>query len=97
MKPIFISEVEIEIGDNLFLHINDLDFTPETPDYISGPPEDCYQGEGAGVDWKDENCTLIYRSKEYSIMKCPEGLSGHYYEEILEASNIKFEREYLNN
>ena len=44
-----IPSIEIEIGDNLFLYIEDLQFTPFKKGYISGRPEDCYEDEGAEV------------------------------------------------
>lgn len=64
MKKIFIPEVEIEIGDNLYLRITELSFSPAIPGYISSRPEDCYEPVPACASWKDENCHLTKKSKK---------------------------------
>lgn len=63
-KKMIIPEVEIEIGDNLYLQIKDVSFIPFKKGYISGDYEDCYPDDPAEADWKDENCRLVIRKKK---------------------------------
>jgi hypothetical protein len=63
MKSTTISRVEIEIGDNLYLRIDNVSFLPARPGYISGRPEDCYEDEPAVAEWKDEDCKLVIKKK----------------------------------
>lgn len=60
---ITIPRIEIEIGWNLYLRIENVSFIPFKAGYISGRPEDCYEDEGADADWKDEDCKLIIKKK----------------------------------
>ena len=58
-----IDRVEIEIGDNLFIRIDNVSFIPSKAGYISGRPEDCYEDEPAECSWRDEDCKLIIKKK----------------------------------
>jgi hypothetical protein len=92
MKPITIPEIEIEIGDNLYLQISDLTFTPFKKGYISGPPEDCYEDEGAEADWKDEDCQLLLiKNKINHYYDIDSNFVNEYYDQIILACE-----EYLN-
>lgn len=88
MKPITIPEIEIEIGENLYLQISDLTFTPFKPGYISGPPEDCYEDEPAECNWSDKNVKLFFTDIEYDY---PKDLADVYYDDIINKCE-----EYLN-
>ena len=94
-----IPQVEIEIGENLFLRIEDVSFEPFRPGYISGLPEDCYSAEPAEADWKTENAKLIVKKQkciwntvklkvdhkdEEIVFTCPLGLDQEYYFDIIE-------------
>ena len=95
-----IPEVEIEIGDNLYLQIKDVSFLPCRPAYISGLPEDSYPEEGAEADWKNENAQLVIKTFEKkldaigrSYYKCisekefpvDDSFVYEYYDQIIEA------------
>lgn len=64
-KKCIIPEVEIGIGENIFIRITDVSFIPTRPAYISGRPEDCYEAEPAVCDWGKENAQLVIRKYEY--------------------------------
>jgi len=101
MKKIIIPEVEIELGDNLYLRITDVSFLPAVKGYTSGMPEDCYKGEPAECDWKNENAKLIIKEKifigmskdnktkkyEWKEKEFPvdDGFVYEYYEQIITA------------
>ena len=61
MSKMIIPEVEIEIGENLYLQIKEVSFIPFKAGYISGRPEDCYEDEPAECNWKDDNCKLVIK------------------------------------
>jgi len=63
MSKMIIPEVEIEIGDNLYIQIKDVSFIPFKAGYISGRPEDCYPEEPAECDWKNENAKLVIKKQ----------------------------------
>lgn len=63
-KKCIIAEVEIKIGENLYLRITDVSFIPSSPAIISGRPEDCYEAEPAECDWKNENARLAKKKKK---------------------------------
>jgi hypothetical protein len=42
--------VELANGWELEVEIDVVGFEPSTPGRLSGPPEDCYPGEGAGME-----------------------------------------------
>lgn len=90
-----IDQVEIEIGDNLFLRISDVTLTPGRPGRYSGAPEDCYPEDPAEIDWNA--CRLVkYSGKIESLFQCDDLLSNEYYDELLDQAledvvNIHFE------
>lgn len=65
MKKIIIPEVEIEIGENLYLRLREVTFFPGDSGKFSGAPEDCYPPTDPEIDWKDENAMLIIRKVKY--------------------------------
>jgi len=65
MSKMIIPEVEIEIGDNLYLQIKDVSFVPFKKGVTSALPEDCYPDEPAECDWKNENAKLVIKKYEY--------------------------------
>jgi len=65
MKKIIIPEVEIEIGDNLYLRITDVSFLPAVKGYTSGMPEDCYPDEPAEIDWDNKNAQLVIKEFKF--------------------------------
>lgn len=64
MKSTTIPRVEIEIGENLYLRIENVSFLPRQIGYIGGRPEDCYPDEPAECDWQAKNAKLIYKEKK---------------------------------
>jgi len=64
MSKMIIPEVEICIGENLYLQIKDVSFIPFKKGVTSALPENCYPDEPAQASWKDENCRLIIKKKE---------------------------------
>jgi len=64
MSKMIIPEVEIELGDNLYLQIKDVSFIPESKGVYNKLPEDCYPAEPAEASWKDENCRLVIKKKK---------------------------------
>lgn len=69
MSSIIIPEVEIEIGDNLYLKIKEVSFIPKDTGYISGRPEDSREPQPAECDWKNENAQLVIRK---TVFVCTE-------------------------
>lgn len=65
MSSIIIPEVEIEIGENLYLQIKDVSFIPADPGRISSRPEDSYEPQPAQCDWKNENAKLVIKKFEW--------------------------------
>ena len=85
--------IKLEIGENLYLQIENIKFTPGKAGYISGRPEDCYEDEPPEIDWNDEDCKIIRLHSEF---ECPKYFSGTYYEEILEKCIEEYENEKRN-
>ena len=49
----YITTIETFLGDDEEpCIIGVLDYDPGYPSYISGPPDDCYEGEGPEVSWQ---------------------------------------------
>ena len=74
-------DIQIEIGEDLYLKIENAKFTPGKPGYISGRPEDCYEAEPPEIDWPEKDVYL--KSGEYKF-PCPDGFATLYYEQLLE-------------
>jgi len=60
-----IPEVEIKIGNNLYIQIKDVSFIPADKGVYSIRLEDCYPPEPAECDWKNENAKLVIKKFEY--------------------------------
>lgn len=58
-------KVEIEIGENLFLRIEYVDYTPEKEGRYSDIPERCYQGEPSEIDFDDDDVKLVVVRRKY--------------------------------
>lgn len=100
MKKLYVPRVELEIGEDLYLVVSNIDYIPGDPGKYSGLPEDCYEATGPEVDWKDEDAKLMYREHRsvFSMEKmtkvrevvehfypCPKNLAGHYIDAIIDA------------
>jgi hypothetical protein len=82
-----ISQVEIEIGDNLFLRITDVTLTPGTPGKYSGDPYDCCQEEPTEIDWKSSY--LVKYSKHNGrpveiACELADGFAEQYYDNLVD-------------
>jgi len=101
MKKYIIPEVEIEIGDNLYLRITDVSFLPAVKGCRTCLPEDSLPDEPAECDWRNENAKLIIKEKifigmgkdnktkkyEWKEKEFPvdDGFVYEYYEQIITA------------
>ncbi len=84
-----IDQLEIEIGDNLFLRISDVTLTPGRPGRYSGAPEDCYEDEPPELDWK-YSYLIKYSKYNGKPVELSSGLddmvANEYYDELLDAA-----------
>jgi len=94
-----VDQLEIEIGDNLFLRISDVTLTPGRPGRYSGAPEDCYEDEPPELDWK-YSYLIKYSKYNGKTVELSSGLddmvANEYYDELLDQAledvvNIHFE------
>ena len=76
MSKMIIPEVEIEIGENLYLQIKDVSFIPFKKGCTSALPEDSYEDEGADCDWLKENAKLVIKKFEYKLAPYNNPLTG---------------------
>jgi hypothetical protein len=103
MKSI-IMNIDVPIGDNLYLRVDNLKYTPGTPGYISGRPEDCYEAENSEVDWDDKDTYLVYKIMKIikngdkksqgfveHVYKAPDKFSDHYYDDIQQIADDEYE------
>jgi len=67
MSKMIIPEVEIELGDNLYLQIKDVSFIPFKKGVTDRLPWDCYEDEPAECDWVKENAKLIVKEKKIDM------------------------------
>lgn len=84
-----IDQLEIEIGDNLFLRISDVTLTPGRPGRYSGAPEDCYEDEPPELDWKSQ-CLVKYskyRGEKVELTSTIDNnFTAEYYDELLDTA-----------
>lgn len=73
--------IQIEIGEGLYLKIKNVKYTSGSSGYTSGRPEDCYEAEPPEIDWHEKDVYL--ESGEYTF-PCPKGFAILYYEQLLE-------------
>jgi len=64
-KKIIVPEVDVEIGENLFLRLKEVRYFPGDPGKTTGAYEDCYPPTDPEIDWKDENACLLIRKVKY--------------------------------
>jgi len=89
---ISIPEISIEIGENLYLKIVDVEYTPSRPAYTSGRPEDCYEGESSELEWR-----ASYLEKSRAVLLNPaEALAGAVREYKFTYVEYKVEEEFAN-
>jgi len=62
-----VVDVELEIGENLFLRIDNVSYVAGEPAYTSGLPEDCHDGSSAEVDWKSDDAKLVYKQSQIDM------------------------------
>lgn len=96
MKPFTISEIDIQIGEQLYFHIENIKYKPFIKGYISGRPEDCYEDEPSEVDFKDSDCKLMFKVSNNSTPEyfdCPQGLINCYFDFICEWVDEWYEEE----
>jgi len=82
-----ISQVEIEIGDNLYLRISDVTLTAGRPARISGRPEDCYPEDPAEIEWKYQHLIRYskYNGKPVELSSgLDDNVANDYYDELLD-------------
>lgn len=63
MKKITIPEIEIELADNLFLRIREVEYIPGEPTVMYYKDGSGYPGSDAEIDWKET--ALIIRKVKY--------------------------------
>lgn len=76
-----ISEIDIQIGEQLYLHIENVKYEPATADTYYVP------GTGAEINFKDEDCKLMYKESSSSTPEyfdCPPDLINCYFDFICE-------------
>ena len=73
--------IQIEIGEGLYLKIKNVKYTSGSSGYTSGRPEDCYEAEPPEIDWKESDAFLILNDV---LFRAPEGFSELYYDLLLE-------------
>jgi hypothetical protein len=83
-------DIKIEIGDNLFLVVENVTYFSGKPGYTGGRPEDCYEDEPPECDWM--GCKLMRQIyKDEKEFDCDPDLANEYYEEILEKCKEELE------
>ena len=80
--------IRIEIGPNLYLDIENVSYTKAEPMVRYYPDGSGYPGSPAEVDYLESDCKLIAHGCSYD---CPDGMSLHYYDEILEEVEKKID------
>lgn len=66
-KKMLIPIVELELGDNLYIQIKDVSFTPFEEGCTSALPEACSPDDPAECSWKNENTHLIIKRKKIDM------------------------------
>ena len=84
-----IPEIEIKIGDNLYIQIKDISFIPAKKGVYDALPENCYPDEPAEADWLKENAKLVIKKKKVTnfsqVLEGAKGITKEYeYEYIVE-------------
>lgn len=74
---------QIELADSLYLEVRNIDYIPGDPGKYSGLPEDCYEATGPELDFKNEDCYLLFKETKtihrYEQKPIKE-IVDHYYE-----------------
>lgn len=76
-------KIELEIGENLFLRIEFVDYVPMKAGRYCDIPEKCYQDEPSEVNFDDDDVKLVVVRRRYdpSIMSEPD-VSKWKYKDI---------------
>ena len=61
-----MQNIEIEIGEELFLRIEFATYRPATEGRVSDIPERCYEGECASLEFDDEDVKIVRYLRVYS-------------------------------
>lgn len=106
MNKLYVPRVELEIGEDLYLVVSNIDYIPGDPGKYSGLPEDCYEATGPEVYWKNEDAKLMYgelrsvfsfekmrsvREIHDHYYNCPKGLDEQYLDKIIDECEILLE------
>lgn len=92
MKPILIEEIEIEIGYDLYLKINDIKFYPAFKGRFHGLPENWEEPEPAEFEYENKNCFIILeKNKKRLAYPAPDYFAYNYYESIIESCEYEVE------
>jgi len=84
IKYIFIDNIEIGIGDNLYLRIDNIKYSPGTRGKFHGLPENWEEPEGPEIEFENHNCYLIHKKEKKELaFPAPEYFADNYIEDII--------------